>query len=176
MATILSTAEIREILNSGFRYACTLTGSPQDAEDLVQESWLKLLSAYADSPSRALLFRAIRNAHIDRVRRDQRYQHLPIDESAYSAPDDSFQTHEFDVSDQQLSQALHRLKEQEREVLFLLVVEGYTAQEVAELTGKSRGTILSLSHRGKTKLRTYLAEMTFQADFEPTNKQGGGHD
>ncbi|MEM7394370.1 MAG: sigma-70 region 4 domain-containing protein [Verrucomicrobiota bacterium] len=47
---------------------------------------------------------------------------------------------------------LEQLRPEEREALYLQTVEGYTAQEIARLTGKSRNTILSLIRRGKKKL------------------------
>jgi len=50
------------------------------------------------------------------------------------------------------------LRETEREVLFLSVVEGYTADEIAKLTGSTRGTVLSLIHRSRLKLRNVMAE------------------
>ena len=52
---------------------------------------------------------------------------------------------------------LAQLRDVEREALFLHVVEGYSVNEIAVLTGKPRGTVLSLIHRGRQKLTT-LAE------------------
>ena len=57
----------------------------------------------------------------------------------------------------EMHRALGRLRDDEREVLFLAAVEGYTATELAELTDKPRGTILSMIHRAKKKLREVLA-------------------
>ena len=55
-----------------------------------------------------------------------------------------------------LHRALGTLRPDERETLFLAVVEGYTAQEIADMTQRPRGTILSLLHRTKEKLRNLL--------------------
>jgi RNA polymerase sigma-70 factor (ECF subfamily) len=57
-----------------------------------------------------------------------------------------------------LDRALGSLRTEERETLFLAVVEGYTAEEIAELTARPRGTILSLLYRTKAKLRNLLGK------------------
>ena len=62
------------------------------------------------------------------------------------------------MPDAQLQSALRTLRETEREVLFLSIVEGYTAGEIAELTGSKRGTVLSLIHRARLKLRNIMTE------------------
>ena len=48
-----------------------------------------------------------------------------------------------------LTQALSRLRPEEREAIYLQAVKGYTAAEAAELMDRPRGTVLSLIHRGK---------------------------
>jgi RNA polymerase sigma factor (sigma-70 family) len=53
-----------------------------------------------------------------------------------------------------LNLLLGLLRPVEREALYLHHVEGYTAQEIAELTGTPRNTILSLLNRGLRKLQT----------------------
>ena len=55
-----------------------------------------------------------------------------------------------------LSAALAELSPGERELLFLAVIEEYTAVEIARLTGRPRGTVLSSIHRTKQKLRLAL--------------------
>jgi RNA polymerase sigma-70 factor, ECF subfamily len=56
-----------------------------------------------------------------------------------------------------LHEALGSLREDERETLFLAVVEGYTAEEIAQLSGRPRGTVLSMLFRAKGKLREKLS-------------------
>ena len=51
-----------------------------------------------------------------------------------------------------LDNALAKLRPTEREALFLAEVQGYTAQQVADQTGRSRGTVLSLLKRSRKKL------------------------
>jgi RNA polymerase sigma-70 factor (ECF subfamily) len=55
-----------------------------------------------------------------------------------------------------LTKALDRLNPEERSALYLSAAEGYTAQEIADLFGKPRGTILSMMFRAKKKLQRLL--------------------
>jgi len=55
-----------------------------------------------------------------------------------------------------LESALGTLRPEEREVLFLTAVEGFTAREVSQLTRRPRGTILSLAYRARIKLREFM--------------------
>jgi len=55
-----------------------------------------------------------------------------------------------------LHKALGRLRVEERETLFLAVVEGFSTQEIAAMTNRPRGTVLSMLHRTKSKLRKLL--------------------
>ncbi len=57
----------------------------------------------------------------------------------------------------ELEWALATLRPVEREPLFLSAVEGFTAREIGELTDRPRGTVLSLIHRAKGKMRAALA-------------------
>ena len=68
-----------------------------------------------------------------------------------------------------LKAPLEALRPEEREALFLNVVEGYTVQEVADLTARQRGTVLSLIHRAKRKLREAL---TSESDDTPLSNHG----
>jgi DNA-directed RNA polymerase specialized sigma24 family protein len=63
-----------------------------------------------------------------------------------------------------LPHQLASIRPEEREAIYLNIVEGYTAQEIAEITETSRNSILSLIHRGKKKLATHLE------DFPDTNE------
>jgi RNA polymerase sigma-70 factor (ECF subfamily) len=58
-----------ELLQSGFRYALSLTHHQHDAEDLTQQAYLNLARSYGRVRTRSLLVRAIRNLFYDRYRR-----------------------------------------------------------------------------------------------------------
>ena len=52
-----------------------------------------------------------------------------------------------------MESALGRLRPEERAVLYLAAVENYTARQIGELLGWPRGSVLSLLHRARSKLR-----------------------
>lgn len=144
-----------ELLNTGYRYALSLVANSADAQDLVQAAWLRLLKKNGQSPEKPLLFRTIRNLHIDAVRHNKvrtRYAeiNLPEIDDSYNDIDSTL------LNSEELSQHLARLRDRERETLFLAVIEGYTADEIAYMTGQSRGTVLSMLHRTKRKLRDWI--------------------
>jgi len=144
-----------DLLQVGFRYAFALTHHHHDAEDLVQAAWLKLnRRRRAVDTTRALLFTVIRNLHVDRYRRRQRVPFVSLDTCAVDAEQSEGRQ---EPLDEEIGRLLARLREAEREALFLHVVAGYSVDEIAKLTGRPRGTVLSLMHRGRRKLRA-LAE------------------
>ena len=145
-----------ELLQVGFRYAFALTHHHHDAEDLVQTAWLKLHTRRRRRTTRALLFTTIRNLHVDQYRRRRRvrFTSLELAERTEPAPPDATSNDD----DAMIGHLLGRLREAEREALFLHAVAGYTADEIATLTDQPRGTVLSLMHRGRGKLRALAAD------------------
>ena len=116
-------------MQAGFQYACALTHHHQDAEDLVQAAWLKLYQRYGEVTTL----------------NDERTHSQEADVNAAEDPGVT------------LEQLLTRLRDIEREALFLHVVEGYYAGEIAALTGRPRGSVLSLIHRSRKKLAALAA-------------------
>lgn len=152
--------EIDQVLQGGFRYAYSLTHDRAEAEDLLQEACVSILGASAPW-DRAYLFTTIRSRFIDRYRRNQKVLFIPLEgERDGEAVESQYASEGWDAPDYlgngQLDRALSSLRPEERETIFLAVVEGYTAQEIAERTGRPRGTILSLLHRTRHKLRRLL--------------------
>lgn len=149
---------IDALLDSGYRYAFSLAHDSGEAEDLLQDACLSILGSGA-SWERSYLFATIRNRFIDRYRRNRRILFLSL-EHEEGATDGETADLNWESSDvlenRQLDRALASLRPEERETLYLAVVEGYTAEEIAELTSRPRGTILSLLHRTKAKLRSIL--------------------
>ncbi len=143
----------RELLQSGYRYALSLTHHPHNAEDLVQEAWLNLSRRYGQVDSLALLIRSVRNLYIDRCRRDQVIAFESDTDLAETTSTDSRPPGLIDDLDTLLAQ----LRPIEREALYLHHVAGHTAEEIGHLTGQPRGSVLSLLHRSLQKLRQSFA-------------------
>ncbi len=156
-----------DLLNAGYRYGLSLSGSRQDAEDLVHDAWIRLLRRYQEVPGKPLLFKTIRNIYIDQIRKEQRVAKHREDESIELS---------FDYSDierdainaDEIQYLLSNLRDVENEALYLSVVEGYTADEIASMTSSSRGSVLSLIHRSKHKLRQWI-EKGLENDENPVS-------
>jgi len=146
----------KHLLQAGFCYGLALTASRPDAEDLVQEAWYRLCRRHGRVKNRSLLFVAIRNLYIDRMRRHALVVFESLD-VANEAADDRLDVFAGVIAARDLEVPLAALRSEEREALFLAVVEGHTAAEIAALTGRSRGTVLSLIYRARAKLRRALA-------------------
>ena len=140
-----------QLLQEGYRYAFALAHREAEAEDLVQEAWLNLTRRYGGVDSRAVLFTAVRNLFISQYRRRSLLEFTSLDQ-----PDPPalpvVEAEEAGLKGD-LDALLAKLRPAEREVLFLHYHQGHTAEEIAQLHGQSRGTVLSLIHRAIAKLR-----------------------
>jgi len=153
---------LAELLHGGFRYAFALSHDRSVAEDLVQEACASILSI--DGPwQKSYFFTTIRNHFIDRYRRERRLLFLPLEGGSDAEgmdPIDEIEIDQWEMPDFMASDALYgalgKLRPEERDTMFLAVVEEYTAQEIADMTNRPRGTILSLLHRTRAKLRRLL--------------------
>jgi|SRR5579864_996310 len=131
------------------RYLIGITRTPDIAEDLLQETYCRFLTARLpqmdDRQTRNYLFRIATNLIRDRWRRGK-------DESAASDPG------EIPVPTAHLErklgvrQAFDRLKPRERQLLWLAYIEGSNHQEIAEQTGLQPGSIRLLLFRARRKL------------------------
>lgn len=160
-----------ELLDAGFRYALALTHDRDEAEDLVQDAWLKLHERSRLLRGRGYFLRTIRNLFIDRHRRSRMIllDPLPPDDAlpaaggsvaAVESPE-ALQASEataalIQIGDGELHDALAQLRPEEREALYLNAVEGLSASRIAGLTDRPRSTVLSLIQRGKQKMQQML--------------------
>ena len=153
--------ELEELLQRAYRYALALAHEPDRAEDLVQDACVAVLAADGEW-TRGYLFAAVRSRFIDQYRRAR----LVVMESIDDAPagwDASADEESLHAELADLERGLGLLRPEEREVLFLAAVEGYTAREIAAATQRPRGTILSLIYRARRKLLRLLSEPDAEA-------------
>jgi len=148
---------IKELLNHGFRYALSLTHHQAGAEDILQEAWLAIIKANGPH-NKAYLYTAIRSRFYNQFKREKLIQMVPLDESHENESADSAEQVAIfeEIGNEDIVHALASLRVIEREVLMLAVVEEFTASEIADLTGHSRGTVLSLIHRSKKKIVAFV--------------------
>ena len=140
---------LRSIIQSGYRYALSLTHHRQDAEDIIQQACLKILRKRNSLVSKSYLFTTVRHLYIDSRRRpstsDARCSSIEL---AVDGSKNHVEQFELQMDVEQL---LGGLRPEEREALYLNCVEGYTAAEIASLTGQPRGTVLSHLSRAKKR-------------------------
>lgn len=153
--TTVQSDRVEELLLAGYRYALALTQHPQDAEDLVQQGWLQHLATYGKTPGLSLLFTIIRNLYLDQVQRKGRIAFQSLDDGGEVLPPRELPEPGANDPEQRIDmeRLLAGLRSEEREVLFLHYVHGYTVTEMSELTERPRGSVLSLLHRSRKKLR-----------------------
>lgn len=153
--------ELDELLQRGYRYALSLTHDSELAQDILQDACLKL--SRRNGPwTIPYLITTIRTSYIDVLRGKRLPTTVALNENDHPAMLEAFVLPTFDVA---LEDALAQLSDETRELLYLSVVEEYTAQELAILTKRPRGTILSLLYRTKRQLRRLLDRRTLRGDL-----------
>jgi len=148
-----------------YNLARYLTRNPADAEDLVQETFVRAVRAWdrlaADSDLRAWLFRILRNTHLDGVRR-QRRSPVEVGEAGGEEPD-AWLRGDFELERmrrlvaEEIEEALLGLAEEHRTVI-ILDLEGLTEAQVALVVGCPVGTVKSRLSRARAALRAKLAD------------------
>lgn len=139
------------------RYAHALTGHAADAEDLFQDCLIRALeheNSWRGVNLKAWLFTLMTNQHRNMIRSARsRPRTTPI-EDAEPVPDQRPEPdpHEHD----RLMRALNLISDDGRAVLLLVVLEGYTYAEVAEILGIPIGTVMSRLSRARRHLSEIL--------------------
>jgi len=151
-------------------FAYHLSKSRSEAEDLVQDTFARAMAARSqfreDSNMRSWLFRILRNAHIDSLRRARRAPLEHGEASREPSSDDAEgellrgdievdRLRRLVASD--IESALFELNDDARRAI-LLDMEGFTEAEIAETLGCAQGTVKSRLARARANLRLKLAE------------------
>ena len=117
--------------------------SPADAEDVVQEAFVKFWRRNHRVDNRALLYATVRSVALDLIRRDSRRARREAE--AFSNSEQSFQPQfQFDDESQRaLAAAIDRLPHEQREVLVMKIWNELTFAEIASALGISNNTAAS---------------------------------
>src|SRR3954471_21104982 len=117
--------------------------SSADAEDIVQEAFVKFWRQNRDVENRGLLYATVRTVALDLIRRDSRRARREAEayEDAEKAVEPQFEAD--DEAQRALARALDRLPHEQREVLVMKIWNDLTFAEIAEGLGVSQNTAAS---------------------------------
>lgn len=136
-----------------------MTGSYENARDLMQESFLRYMERYGqERQNPALLFAICRNTLIDGYRKKGRQAPLPA-EPADEAPDPE---NRLMVREGYLKvlRALQQLSEQDRDILSLVISSDLSYRDIASVTETSEANVKVRVHRARLKLKKLLKAET----------------
>lgn len=165
--------------DSVYGLAYRLTGNQQDAEDLTQETFMRVfrsLKSYRPGTFEGWLHRITTNLFLDMVRHRQviRMEALPED---YDRVPGTLKTPEQAVDDAMLDPdleiALAELQPDYRAVVVLCDVVGLTYEEIASTLGLKMGTVRSRIHRARSSLRATLERLEKERQELPESVTAG---
>ena len=140
--------------------ACNLLGSVSDAEDAVQETFLKVYrgaAAFRGGASFSTwMYRILLNTCYDSIRRRSRRREAPAAADPSSATLDPPGAREDSSLRLELEDSVGRLPEKPRSVFLLHAVEGFTHREIGEILGVAEGTSRMLLFEAKRELQRLL--------------------
>jgi RNA polymerase sigma-70 factor (ECF subfamily) len=170
--------------------ALRMTRNPADAEDVVQETFLKAYRAYGSFESgtnlKAWLYRILTNTYINRYRKKQRrpnevdlgeiedlYLYKRIGSAEVGEAGKSAETQVLEsFVDEEVRSAIESLPEHFRLPVLLADVEGFSYKEIAAMLEVPIGTVMSRLHRGRKALQKALWEFARERGLVGSNGEG----
>jgi RNA polymerase sigma-70 factor (ECF subfamily) len=147
-------------------FALALARNPHDADDLVQETYLRAQRAYGTfergTNAKAWLFTILRRAHIDRHRRGRLRPAAMAEEDledAAPSPGPSEPAEAWrEIPPGSVLEAIERVPDPFRLPVRLRDLDGLSYREIGEILGVPAGTVMSRLHRGREYVRRALVE------------------
>ncbi|MDP4173475.1 MAG: sigma-70 family RNA polymerase sigma factor [Bacteroidota bacterium] len=157
-------------MNALYNFALRMTGNPDDADDLVQETFLKAFRFFdkfeKGTNCKAWLFRILKNSYINDYRKQSKepnkvdyddienfYENIKSsDVKSNHLVEDVFNN----LLDDDISAAISSLPEDFRTVIILSDIEGFTYEEIADFVDCPIGTVRSRLHRARKMLYVRL--------------------
>lgn len=143
-----------------FRLAYRLTGNRHDAEDLTQETFIRVfrsLSGYKPGSFEGWLHRITTNLFLDQVRRRKKILMEGLADREFASRGSVEDEYDMNSLDNDIQEALNALPPEYRAAVVLCDVEGLSYEEIARTLGVKLGTVRSRIHRARALLRTSLA-------------------
>lgn len=168
-------------LDAAYNLARWLTKRDHDAQDVVQEAFLRAYKAFADfrgDDARCWLLTIVRNACFTHL--EKRRSHGG---PATSLDEDLHDTGSYDANPEVLlnrqgdrelvRQSIERLQPEYREVIVLREIEGLSYQEIASVANVPIGTVMSRLNRGRQRLQMILSANIAAGDASAAQAKGG---
>jgi RNA polymerase sigma-70 factor (ECF subfamily) len=142
-----------------YRYAFARLRHPQDAEDILSQTYLRALQgiqgySQRGTPFVGWLYRIAQNLIRDQMRRKGRRPEAPLEDINQIPSDVGL---DLQMSRMELLEAIERLGDQQRDVVLLRFFSGLPARDVAAALGKSESAVWSLQVRAIESLRRFLS-------------------
>jgi len=162
--------DISRYIDELYPYAMVLTRNPVEAEDLVQETYVRALKAMGslrtDSNVKGWLFTILRNIWLNQLRRRRTgpEMEMVVDERladiAVETRKDPHALYVSKTEHEQVREAIEQLPVEFREIILLREYEELSYQEIARLLGCPTGTVMSRLGRARSRLRILLSVAT----------------
>ena len=154
-------AEMLPYLKAALDVAQRLTEDRAEAEDLVQETFLRAFRAFATfargTSAKAWLLTILRNCHRNRLRDGARHPVEPLKEAEVEAPELPSEAPDWEqITGDDVAAAVALLPLRLREVVVLREMQGLSYKEISAVVGGPVGTVMSRLHRGRVALRRAL--------------------
>jgi RNA polymerase sigma-70 factor, ECF subfamily len=175
-----------DLMPSLYAAALRMTRNPSDAEDLVQETYLRAYRGFGGFQEgtnlKAWLYRILTNTYINTYRaKKRRPDETELDEvedlylyrriggleaamAGRSAEDELLER----FTDAEVKEAIESLPENFRLAVLLADVEGFAYKEIAEILDIPIGTVMSRLHRGRKALQKRLYQFAVERNLAPT--------
>jgi RNA polymerase sigma-70 factor (ECF subfamily) len=159
-------ALVERHMRRAFAVAYRLLGQRQDAEDVVQDAFMaalvKIDTFETGRPFAPWLFRIVANRALNLRKSRALRQADPIPASAASGGESPMDAAERSERRRALQEALAQLPEQQRWIVELFEIDGFTSPEIADMLDLAEGTVRWHLHTARQTLRTVLARFAMR--------------
>jgi len=161
-----------QYMNQLYAAALRYTKNPDDAQDLVQDTYAKAYTSFHQfepgTNLKAWLYRVLTTTFINNYRKDQRrpqtsdseIEDWQLADAASHTSDQGKSTEDVvleNLPDSDIKRALSEIPEEFRMAVYLADVEGFSYKEIADIVNVPTGTVMSRLHRGRKLLREKLS-------------------